>query len=125
MLVPGVPVVQRDEVERVVGRRDHAHQAEARAARVILYARFRLEDRVEPLVDRRGAVERGGHRKLDVGKYVALVLLRDETGWKPDGEEARHGRRGEQQEYCEGSLADQEATPVEISAHHPLEGAIE
>src|SRR5207249_11384011 len=55
----------------------------------------------------------------------ALVLLRDETTWQPDAEEARHGRRGEQQEYREGGLADQEATPVKIPAHHPLEDAVE
>src|SRR5439155_5061267 len=64
-------------------------------------------------------------RKLDVGEDVALVLLRDETNWKPDAAEARHGRSDEQQEYCEGGLADQEATPVEIPAHHPLEDAVD
>src|SRR5207237_9677451 len=84
-----------------------------------------LEDRVELVVDRCGAGERGGQRKLDVGVDVALVLLRDETTWKPDAEKARHGRRAEQQEYCEGGLADQDATPLEIPTHHPLEDAVE
>src|SRR5207247_553984 len=83
-----VPVGQRDEVERVVGRRDQAQQAEARHARVVLDARLRLEDRVELVVDRRGAVERGGQRKLDVGVDVALVLLGDEATGKPDADES-------------------------------------
>src|SRR2546422_8673761 len=58
-------------------------------------------------------------------RSVALVLLRDETTWKPEADEARHGRRAEQQEQREGGLADQVATPVEIPAHHPLEDAVE
>src|SRR5205823_4641424 len=80
---------------------------------------------VELVVDRRGAVERGGQRKLDVGIDVALVLLGHEPTWKPKTDETRYGRGGEQQEYREGGLADQEATAVEISAHYPLEDAVE
>src|SRR5206468_3664923 len=52
-------------------------------------------------------------------------LLRDETTRKPDADEARRGRRDEQQEYREGGLADQDPTPVEIPAHHPFEDAVE
>src|SRR5206468_8564334 len=55
----------------------------------------------------------------------AQVPPRDETTGKPDAEESLHVRRGEQQEYREGGLADQEATPLEIPTHHPREGAVE
>src|SRR5262249_32536737 len=54
LLGPRIPIVERDEVERIVGRRDQTQQAEARHARVVLDARLRLEDRVELVVDRRG-----------------------------------------------------------------------
>src|SRR5215471_9004218 len=114
MLVAFVPVLQRDEVERVVGRRDQAQQTEARHAGVVLDPRLRLEDRVELVVDRGGTVERSRHRELDVGEDVALVLLRNETAGKPKAEEARYGRRREQQEDREGGLADQETTAVQI-----------
>src|SRR5215813_5449742 len=117
MLVAGVPVLQRDEVERVVGRRDQAQQTEARDARVVLDARLRLEDRVELVVDRGGAVEGGGERKLDVGEDVALVLFLDENTRETKADDARHRGGGEQQEYREGGLADQEATAVHVPAH--------
>src|SRR5262249_17888332 len=116
---------ERDEVKAVVRGGHEAQEAEARHARVVLDARLSLEDRVELVVDRRGAVQRGGQRKLDVGEDIALVLLRDEATWKPEADQARHGRRDEQQEDREGGLADQEATAVEIPAHHPPENAVE
>src|SRR5262249_55554894 len=82
-------------------------------------------DRVELVVDGGRAVERGGQRKLDVGIDVALVLLGHETTGKPEADKTGHPRRGEQQEYREGGLADQDTAPIEIPGHHPLEGAVE
>ena len=53
VLVALVPRLERDEVERVVGREREAQQAEAGHARVVLDARRLLEDRVDLVVDRR------------------------------------------------------------------------
>src|SRR5438093_3461941 len=112
-------------VEPVVGRGHGAQQAVAAHARVVLDARRVLEDAVDLVHDARRALEGGGEWELRVDVEVSLVLLRDETTRKPDADEARRGRRDEQQEDREGGLADQEATPVQIPAHHPLEDAVE
>ena len=92
VLVPRVPVVQRDEVEPVVGRRHQAQQAEAGHAGVVLDARRRLEDGVELVVDGRGAVERRGQGKLDVDVEIALILVGDEAAGKPGADEAGERR---------------------------------
>src|SRR5256886_6205989 len=49
-----------------------------------------FEDGVELVHDARRTLEGGGKRELRVNVEVALVLLGDETTWKPDADEARH-----------------------------------
>src|SRR2546428_12090933 len=111
-LFRSIPGLQADEVNPVVRRGHGAQQAEAAHARVVLDARRVLEDGVELVHDARRTLEGGGKRELRVNVEVALVLLGDETTWKPDADEARHGRHDEQEEDREGGLADQEVTPV-------------
>ena len=78
-----MPALEGDEVERAVGRVHAAEQAEPAHPRVVLDAGCRLQDRVELVVHRRRALERGREGELDVEIEVPLVLVGDEAAGQP------------------------------------------
>ena len=107
-LVALVPRRQGDEVEAAVGRVDAAQQAEADDGVVGLHAGRLLEDRLDLLADRVGALQRRGVGQLHVHVEVALVLVRagSSSGRREPNKPASTAKPSEQ-EHRQPGLADQ------------------
>src|SRR5262249_57681458 len=90
--IPLAPGIEGDEVEGVVGGVYEAEQAEAVDPAGVLHPGRLLQDGVDLLPHRVGALERRPRGKLDVQVEIALILVGDEAGGQARPDEAREDR---------------------------------
>ena len=103
------PVFQRHEIEGAGRTVVEAQEADPRDTDGVLHAGRRLEDLVNDIQGRVGALQRGGVGQGDVYVEIALILLRHEAGGDALPEQAGESEHPDQEHDAHARLPDQAA----------------
>ena len=120
-----VPRLKGYEKESVVTRTGEAEQAEAKDAGCRLHSRQVRQDVFDFPCNQIRSFEGRGTRQLQIDIEVSLIFVWQKAGWNFTAEESRPSAENHQQNYGDGSLANESSANSDVAVGRALEYVIE
>ena len=120
-----LPRLELNEIEGVIAGVDPRDQAEADDGIEGQDAFGPGEQRVDLARDFVGALDRGGWRKLDIDKAIAVVLFRQEARGQSAAQEPGSGGKQQEDRDTDDRLPNEAATHARVPARRSLQEGVE